>query len=71
MIESYATRSETPPFVGDDLFESFDDARTAAGIEALAAVGDRVQTILFTHHRHVADAAKRRLGYAADIVEIM
>lgn len=71
VIESYAARSETPPFVGDDLFASFDDARTAAGIEALAAVGDRVQTILFTHHKHVADAAKKRLGYAADIVEIM
>ncbi len=70
VIENYATRSEAPPFVGDDLFASFDDERTGAGLEALAAIGDRVQTILFTHHRHVADAAKARLGAAADVIEI-
>ena len=70
VIESYAARSESPPFVGDDLFASFDDQRTGAGLEALAAIGDRVQTILFTHHRHVADAAKARLGGSADVIEI-
>ncbi len=71
VIEAHAARSEAPPFVGDDIFASFDDARTAAGLAALAAVGERVQTILFTHHRHVADAAKARLGAKADIVEII
>ena len=71
VIESYAARSEAPPFVGDDIFASFDDARTGAGLEALAAIGDKVQPILFTHHRHVVDAAKARLGGAADVVEIM
>ncbi len=70
VIENYAARSEAPPFVGDDIFASFDDERTGAGLEALAAIGDRVQTILFTHHRHVADAAKVRLGAAADVIEI-
>ena len=70
VIENYAARSEAPPFVGDDIFASFDDERTGAGLEALAAIGDRVQTILFTHHRHVADAAKARLGAAADVIEI-
>lgn len=70
LIESYASRADAPPFIGDDIFASFDDARTAAGLEALAAIGDRVQPILFTHHRTVAEAAKARLGKAADIVEI-
>ena len=69
-IEDYAARAEAPPFIGDDIFPSFDDPRTVHGLEALAAIGDRVQPILFTHHRTVADAARTRLGGAADIIEI-
>ena len=69
-VEDYAARAEAPPFLGDDLFASFDDARTAHGLEALAAVGDRVQTILFTHHLHVVDAARARLGAKADVISI-
>ena len=69
-IEDYAARAEAPPFIGDDLFSSFDDFRTAHGLEALAAVGDRVQPILFTHERHVAEDARARLGEAVDVIEI-
>jgi uncharacterized protein YhaN len=69
-IEDYASRAEAPPFIGDDLFASFDPARTAHGLEALAAIGDRVQPILFTHHPHVVEAAHARLGAAADIIRI-
>ena len=45
------------PFIGDDIFASFDEPRTGAGLEALAAIGDRIQPIVFTHHLHVS---KRR-----------
>ena len=69
-LEDYAKRAEPAPFVGDDLFMSFDDARTARGLEALAAIGDRLQPILFTHHRHVADLAEARLGDAVEIVPL-
>jgi chromosome segregation protein len=69
-IEDYASRAEAPPFVGDDIFASFDPARTGHGLEALAAIGDRVQPILFTHHAHVVEAAQERLGEAADIIRI-
>ncbi len=69
-IEDYAARAESPPFIGDDIFPSFDDPRTAHGLEALAAISDRVQPILFTHHEHVVEAARARLGDAADIILI-
>lgn len=69
-LGDYASRAEPAPFVGDDLFMSFDDARTGHGLEALAAIGDRVQPILFTHHRHVADLAAARLGERADIIAL-
>ena len=60
--QDYAARAEAPPFIGDDIFASFDDFRTGNGLEALAAMGDRIQPILFTHHLHVIEQAKARLG---------
>ena len=69
-LEDYASRAEPPPFLGDDLFASFDDERTAHGLKALAAIGQKVQPVLFTHHRFVVDIARRELGDAVDIVEL-
>ena len=69
-LEDYAARSEPAPFIGDDLFLTFDDARTAHGLEALAALGGEIQPILFTHHRHVADLARDRLGAGVDVVHL-
>lgn len=69
-LEDYAGRAEPAPFVGDDLFSTFDDARTAHGLETLAEIGGTVQPILFTHHRHVADIATARLGPAVDVLAL-
>jgi chromosome segregation protein len=69
-IEGYALRAEAAPFIGDDIFASFDLDRTGHGLEALAAIGGRVQTILFTHHPHVVEVARARLGHAVDIIRI-
>ena len=40
-LEDHATRAEPLPFVGDDLFVTFDEARTAAALRALAEFGAR------------------------------
>ena len=69
-VEDYATRAEPAPFIADDLFTSFDDARTAHGLRALAAVGASAQCVLFTHHRHVAELAQATLGVDVDLIEI-
>lgn len=69
-LEDYAARAEPAPFIGDDLFITFDDARTAHGLEALASIGESVQPILFTHHGHVAELAKLRLGEAVDVIRL-
>jgi len=68
--QDYAARAEAPPFIGDDIFASFDDFRTGAGLEALAAMGERIQPILFTHHLHVVESAKVRLRDEVDIIRI-
>ncbi len=69
-VEDYAARAEPAPFIADDLFTSFDDARTAHGLRALADVGTSAQCVLFTHHRHVAEIARAEIGGELDLIEI-
>jgi uncharacterized protein YhaN len=69
-VEDYAARAEPTPFIADDLFTSFDDARTAHGLRVLADVGGTAQCVLFTHHRHVAEIARAELGAELDLIEI-
>ncbi|MEQ1715660.1 MAG: AAA family ATPase [Hyphomicrobium sp.] len=69
-LEEYAVRSEPVPFIGDDLCTTFDEARAANAISALAELGNVVQPILFTHHQHVVNLARERLGDAVDIVDM-
>lgn len=67
-LEGMAARREVPPFIGDDLVMTFDEDRVAAALQVLAVKESPLQKILFTHHRHVVDIARERLGMAVDIV---
>ncbi len=58
-IESYLAKDEPLPFVADDLFVHFDDARATAGLKALIKLGGRTQVLLFTHHHHLAELARK------------
>jgi uncharacterized protein YhaN len=69
-VEGYAASLEPPPFIADDIFVTFDDERTAHGVEALARIGQEVQCILFTHHRRTAEIALERLRDQVDIIEL-
>lgn len=69
-LKERASRGDLPPFIGDDLFTSFDDDRTRAGIRAFADASSAVQPILFTHHRAVVDAARQTLGEGLDLIEL-
>ena len=44
----------------DDLLATFDDQRATAAIGLLSRLGGEVQTILFTHHAHLAALAARQ-----------
>jgi chromosome segregation protein len=61
-VETHAEGAEPLPFIADDLLATFDDRRAAAALELLTGLGERVQTILFTHHAHVAGLASRLPG---------
>lgn len=69
-LEDFARTSEAAPFIGDDIFMTFDDERTALGLEALAEISPLIQPIVFTHHARVAEIARDRMGEAADIIEL-
>jgi uncharacterized protein YhaN len=47
------------PFLCDDIFETFDEARTAAACRLMHRIGQIGQALYFTHHAHVAEIAKR------------
>lgn len=68
-LERFAGEAEPPPFIGDDLFASFDDERTRHGLVALTEIGATVQPILFTHHRRVAEMATE-LGGDVEVIEL-
>lgn len=61
-IEEHARRATPLPFLADDLFVTFDEARTDAGFRLLSELGALTQVIVFTHHAHVAESARRVLG---------
>ncbi|MGQ3675106.1 AAA family ATPase [Xanthobacter sp. TB0139] len=60
-IEEHARRATPLPFLADDLFVSFDEKRTMAGLRLLAELGKQTQVIIFTHHRHVTACAQQAL----------
>jgi chromosome segregation protein len=69
-LDDYARKSEPVPFIGDDIFTTFDEDSTRAGLLALADVGLHLQSILFTHHRFVVDLAVASLGDQVDVIDL-
>jgi uncharacterized protein YhaN len=70
IIEDHARRARPLPFIADDLFVTFDDTRTKAGLTLLADLGRTTQAIVFTHHQHVVEAARHALGPAVDTIDL-
>lgn len=52
-IEDQAKAGNVPPFLGDDILQSFDDARAAAALRALLNLSRTTQVILLSHHDHL------------------
>jgi uncharacterized protein YhaN len=50
------------PFLANDLFVNFDDARAEAGFRVLAELAKSTQVLFFTHHPHLAAIAARVAG---------
>jgi uncharacterized protein YhaN len=69
-VEDYLGRANPLPFVADDLFINFDDARAAAGFGVLEQLARKTQVLFFTHHRHLVDLARTALGPSVSIITL-
>ncbi|MFZ4605743.1 MAG: ATP-binding protein [Caulobacter sp.] len=49
------------PFLADDLFINFDDARSEAVFCVLGELATKTQVLFFTHHDHLISVAERTL----------
>lgn len=52
-IEDHVAAAPPLPFVGDDILQTLDDARSLLAMRALADVSTHVQVILLSHHAHL------------------
>ena len=69
-LEDYLEQSPQMPFMADDLFINFDDARSAAGFKLLHGLARRCQVIFFTHHDHLAELARETLAGPVSVLRI-
>lgn len=60
-VEDTVAAGARLPFLADDLFISYDDARARAGFEVLAELATRTQVLFFTHHHHLTHVARSAL----------
>jgi uncharacterized protein YhaN len=58
------------PFIADDLFINFDDARAKAGLEALRDLSRLTQVVFLTHHDHLLSLVAEVFGADANIVRL-
>lgn len=56
-IQDWNQRHEPMPFIVDDILVHFDDDRSRATLQQLAAMSDRTQVLFFTHHQHLIELA--------------
>lgn len=69
-VEDYQARTDSLPFVADDLFINFDDDRAAAGFRVLAELAQSTQVLFFTHHQHLVNIARDSLGPSLHVVDL-
>lgn len=64
-IEDHAAGGTVLPFLGDDILQSFDDARAAAAFRALLRLSETAQVILLSHHEHLLTVLRDALPDSA------
>ena len=69
-VEEYLDKAHVLPFIADDLLVHFDDKRAAAGLKVLERLSLNTQVLVFTHHRHLVDIARRTLGASCHVVDL-
>jgi uncharacterized protein YhaN len=58
------------PIILDDILITSDDERTLAILEALSESAKVHQVMVFTHHNHIVDLARRRFESGIQLIEL-
>lgn len=58
-LERYLEHSEPLPLIFDDVLIHFDEEGARAALEVFGELSERIQLLLFTHHRHNVELAER------------
>ena len=69
-LEMHLEKASPLPFIADDLFINYDDGRSTAGFEALAALSEKTQVIYLTHHDHLVDSVRTVFGQNVSVVHL-
>ena len=67
-LELHLQHTPPLPFIADDLFINYDDARAKAGLQALAHLSQSTQVIFLSHHAHLVPVAQSVLGQGLNVV---
>jgi uncharacterized protein YhaN len=69
-LEMHLDQAVPLPFIADDLFINYDDARSRAGIEALGKLSERTQVIFLSHHDHLVPTVRAVFGGQVNVVKL-
>lgn len=69
-LELHLAQATPLPFIADDLFIHYDDVRSRAGFEALAALPEKTQVIFLTHHAHLLGMVQEVFGGQVNVVHL-
>ncbi len=60
-LHEFSPQGDTLPLILDDALVHFDDGRVQAALTILAELAQRMQVLLFTHHRRIVEIARSTL----------
>lgn len=59
VVQEHNAANEPVPFIADDLLLNLDNGRAAAALRTLATLAASTQVLMFTHHAHMAQLARK------------
>ena len=69
-LELHLQQTAALPFIADDLFINYDDARSEAGLRALADLSRQTQVIFLSHHESLLEPAQRVFGESLNVIRL-
>ena len=66
-VELHLAQATPLPFIADDLFINYDDARARAGLQALGVLAEKTQVIFLSHHEHLIAAVRGVFGDTVNV----